>query len=487
MINLIPIRSRGAFQSALAVLTPAALRDCLAKFQTSRSPVIWVRRWRPLLCSSKVLYVSIWGLLLVCAARASEGDASTPGQTLSGFLASPELTDGWFGVRPELQQHGLTLNSSLTQFFQGLVSGQGNHEVEYGGKLDLTFAIDGQKLGLWPGLSVNGYGGFRYGETTNSAGEPLVPSNTALFLPTGKGDVFSLTSLTVTQSLSPNLAISAGRFDTVLLYNTLFTGGYGLDKFMNLAFTAPPIVGKTVPPVTLGASLLVLHEKKPVFTAAIFNSVNTPTTTGFEKLGSNGWTISLNANLPVKLCGLSGDYSVGGTYSTEQLTSLSQNPLILLPNLLSEKAPPLQKQSGSWEVNFAVDQYLYQKPENPKIGWGVFGYCAFSDANPNPIGFFALAGIGGASPIPCRENDNFGIGYEYLSISNDLKQTFQPFTRLPIIGPKFELGNEQGVEIFYNAALTGWMKVAADLQIVQPGTTSAPTATIFGVRLKIDF
>ena len=38
-----------------------------------------------------------------------------------------------------------------------------------------------------------------------------------------------------------------------------------------------------------------------------------------------------------------------------------------------------------------------------------------------------------------------------------------------------------------HGALTGWMKVAADLQIVQPGVASAPTSTIFGVRMKIDF
>ena len=41
--------------------------------------------------------------------------------------------------------------------------------------------------------------------------------------------------------------------------------------------------------------------------------------------------------------------------------------------------------------------------------------------------------------------------------------------------------------MFYNLALTGWMKFAADLQIVRPGLARAPTATIFGIRAKIDF
>ncbi|MBV8227055.1 MAG: carbohydrate porin [Verrucomicrobia bacterium] len=86
-----------------------------------------------------------------------------------------------------------------------------------------------------------------------------------------------------------------------------------------------------------------------------------------------------------------------------------------------------------------------------------------------------------------RRRSGFGIGYYYLAISHDRKQTFQAFTRLPVVAPRFELGDKQGVEIFYNAALTEWLKVAADLQVVQPGVAGAPSATIFGVRLKIDF
>lgn len=135
-------------------------------------PSTWLRRRLPLLKSLGVHYVSIWALLLVCAAHASEGDASTSAQTQPGFLEGPQLTDQWFGLRPELQQHGVQLNSSLTQFYQGLVGGQGNHELEYGGKLDGTFAIDGQKLGLWPGLFVNGYAGFRFGEVQTPLEEP---------------------------------------------------------------------------------------------------------------------------------------------------------------------------------------------------------------------------------------------------------------------------------------------------------------------------
>jgi carbohydrate-selective porin OprB len=106
-----------------------------------------------------------------------------------------------------------------------------------------------------------------------------------------------------------------------------------------------------------------------------------------------------------------------------------------------------------------------------------------------PSVFLHMAVLGGTSPIPGRQKDNFGIGYYYLAISSDLKETLQPFTRLPIIGPKFQLRDEQGVEIFYNIALTGWMKLAADLQIVQPGGPARPPrrSLEFGRRSTFKF
>jgi hypothetical protein len=65
------------------------------------------------------------GYLIVCVAQATEVNQSTPAQTQLGFWERPELTGQWFGLRTELIQHGVDLESSLTQFDQGLVGGQG--------------------------------------------------------------------------------------------------------------------------------------------------------------------------------------------------------------------------------------------------------------------------------------------------------------------------------------------------------------------------
>jgi porin len=47
--------------------------------------------------------------------------------------------------------------------------------------------------------------------------------------------------------------------------------------------------------------------------------------------------------------------------------------------------------------------------------------------------------------------------------------------------------DEQGIELYYNAALTPWCHLSADLQIVTPSTKDLDTTVLVGGRLKIDF
>jgi porin len=390
------------------------------------------------------------------------------------ILQRPALLGDWGGLRTTFTDHGIDLKPSLTQFYQGLVGGDGDRSFQYGGKLDLFVNIDGEKLGLWPGLFITSHLAYRYGDTLLGTGGTLMSTNTALLFPESKGDVYAITSLVFTQFLSENFGVSIGKFNTVDLYQKPFTGGYGLDKFMNIAFTAPPLDARTFPPITLGAALTVLHEKEPVITAGVLNSTNTPTTSGFDELGKDGWTGFGTLTLPLKPFGRTGHYSIGGAYSSLKTAALAQNPFVFLPHL----DIPLKQKEGVWTVNFTFDQYLYQKSSNPNIGWGLFGTVGSSDGNPSPIQLFAHGGIGGNSPIPTRERDNFGIGYYYVGVSNDLLKNLRGF--VPI-------HDEQGVEIFYNLALTGWLRITADVQIIDPFLTRRDTATVFGMRGKIDF
>ena len=46
---------------------------------------------------------------------------------------------------------------------------------------------------------------------------------------------------------------------------------------------------------------------------------------------------------------------------------------------------------------------------------------------------------------------------------------------------------EQGVELYYNIAVTPWLHVTPDLQIISPAGKSVDTTVVAGLRVKIDF
>ena len=70
-----------------------------------------------------------------------------------------------------------------------------------------------------------------------------------------------------------------------------------------------------------------------------------------------------------------------------------------------------------------------------------------------------------------------GVGYFYNGLSGDLKDLF------PQVLP---LSDAQGVELYYNAAITPWFHLTADLQVVEPARSGLDSALVLGLRGKVD-
>ena len=129
-------------------------------------------------------------------------------------------------------------------------------------------------------------------------------------------------------------------------------------------------------------------------------------------------------------------------------------------------------------ITYGFDQFLVVDDENPTKGWGIFANISLADQATNPVHWFLNLGAGGTSPLPGRSADSWGVGYYYLGTSSVLRQT---------LGPVAPSGNEQGFELYYNAAITSWFTLAADIQAVDPAQFEARSAFLFGLRAKIDF
>lgn len=91
----------------------------------------------------------------------------------------------------------------------------------------------------------------------------------------------------------------------------------------------------------------------------------------------------------------------------------------------------------------------------------VFALLSISDSNANPLAGSALVGVGGAGFFSKRPLDRAGIGYFHCFFSDAITHGLEHAINL-------KLGNEQGMEAFYNFALTRWFRIATDLQLVQP-------------------
>jgi porin len=108
----------------------------------------------------------------------------------------------------------------------------------------------------------------------------------------------------------------------------------------------------------------------------------------------------------------------------------------------------------------------------------VFGLFGFSDANPNPVAWIATVGVGGTSLLPGRSRDTFGVGYYFAGVSNMLINSLEP------VSP---VGDEEGVELFYNVEVAKWFRVTPDLQILNPTRQDAETAVVAGLRAQLVF
>lgn len=411
-------------------------------------------------------------LLLILAALAPCVHAQSDAET--SLWSRERLAGDLFGLRNSLGACGMDLRLEATNFYHGDVDGSGPEELEFGGKLDLFFAMDGQKAGLWPGLFLNVHGEYRYGDVSAQAGA-LTPVNAALISPRNRDDVFAFTNVVVTQAFSESVLLSVGKFNTIDLADRNFLGGRGVENFMNTSFVAPPIAGRIVPISTLGAIVSVLDEGKPLFNIGVLDSRSPETGSGFDGLDDDEMTFLADYTFHTKVGGLDGTHTLAASYSTINAFSIDSSDYLRPPT--GPGVVPT-RQGDSWYLSYTFEQYLCQWADDPTKGWGVFGMLAWSDGNPNPFHYSAVLGVGANGVCAARPDDSFGVGFFWNGVSDSLKQTVRPAVRVQ---------DEYGVEIYYDAAIFPWLRLGADIQWVRPVLANNDDAIFAGLRSRVIF
>ena len=454
---------------------------------------------------AKILLV--FAVLLNCflGAALQAGEAPSASPYSGDIWTRSTLSGDWGGLRNNLAAKGMTLDMSLTQSAQGIVHGGKNTGWQFGGgRGDIILNVDTQKLGLWPGgfLNVEAEGNFipedNLLKSVNGRTGGLMSVYSSQLFPMPSGDNFNLPALNFTQFLSPYFGLTIGKYATVTSTGgdmNEFAHGKGDTQFMNTAFNVNPILLTTVPYSTLGTGFIILPTKDPqqaIVNVLVVSTTGKASTSGFDDLNGDNLSFMAEGRVRTDFFGLTGHQLFGALFSNRKFGSIDQSARFIFEN------GAFEQKKGSWNIHYNFDQYLYEPKKGSGEGIGVFGRIGVSDGNPNFMHLFYSLGIGGKGVIPTRERDQYGFGFYYLDVNNPELQGVFRSTKL--------LRDEYGFEMFYNFAITPWLQLTPDIQIVRGAqkneitVTQGPlgllpridkksigTATILGLRLKMVF
>lgn len=378
--------------------------------------------------------------------------------------AQSTLTGDWGGARSSLAARGITLDLRHTSTYQGLASGTGDGDYEYGGKVDAFVNLDSGKLGLWEGGGFRSHVEYRHGDAPANLGGAIFAVNTALFWPVDTPAEWVATSLYFTQKLGDRSSISIGKFNPVdLLATDPFYGGWGIDRFMNLILAAPP--SGLIPVVFMGAVATIKTESVD-WTVMAFDSRDRTNDYFPDDLFSDGWRVAVSGAHTTTLAGRKTTYVLNGLYGT------GEGDYSALPPGFGTG---LKK--GSYNISFEFKHNLQESAERPNASWGFYLKAAIADGNPNYVRSSVIAGIGGRALFFGRPQDSFGLGVYRYNLSDELEDS--------LTNTRFR--DEGAIEAFYSYAVTPWLSVGADIQYIRPAAGSFDNALVPALRTQVRF
>lgn len=385
----------------------------------------------------------------------------------SSFWKRSTLTGDWGGVRSSMAEKGVTLDFRHTSFYQGLASGTGDEDFDYGGKLDAFINLDSSKMGLWEGGVFRSHLEYSHGDLATNLGGALFATNTALYWPVDTPEELVATSLYFTQKVGDRSSIALGKFNPVDFYAAdPFYGGWGIDRFVNLILAAPP--SGLIPVVFMGVVANV--QTVPFSLTFMIFDPNDRTNDYFPSdLFEDGVNFSVGGTHLSTLAGRKTSYTFTGLYSTAEGVDYSS----LGGGIFETSA-----KKGAWNINFEFKHNLQEVAGEPNTAWGFYLKAAVADGNPNYVQRSLIAGIGGKALFLGRPQDSFGLGAYYYNLSDELEDT---------INPVAVIEDEAAIELFYSYSVTPWLYFSPDIQYVKPARDRFDYAVVLGLRMQIRF
>ncbi len=459
------------------------------------------------------------GTWLVVSAQAGTGIEAqdskqvTETEKARSIMEQDYLTGDWGGLRTKLQDKGVTFGATYIGETFGNVSGGKDRTEVYDGRLQLSLALDFEKLADFKGGSfyVSAYEIHGKDLSGGSLGNIMTVSNIEAY------DTFRLFDLYYQQQLFDDKVTL--RFGQLAADDEFLISPYD-STFINGTFGWPTLVSANLPSGGPGyplAAPAVMLRVTPVeqfsLTAAIFDgdpgdSTNNPENP--QKINSTGTRVSFNQgalgiveaayklNQEANAKGLPGTYKVGAFYDAYHTPDVVRT---------DDDGTSIQH-SDNWGAYFIADQMLWREPnaktegvdpsvrtaspgdEAPsKQGLGAFWRIGGTPSDRNLVNFYTDGGLNYVGLIPGRDDDTLGFAVAYAEISSDIVANERAAG-----GPAASY--ELVYEWTYQVVLAPWWTVQPDIQyIVHPGGgdgvdangESLKDALVLGIRTSITF
>jgi hypothetical protein len=292
------------------------------------------------------------------------------------------------------------------------------------------------------------------------------------------------------QALPFNTVAIVGRLDPSNYLDQNSFASTSDNQFLNVSMNSNPLFGRFLTYSTYAALLMT----KVTDDLTLAYGAWTPNTAPGDYGGDwNDFGVAVYPIFKYKAFNHPGMISAIFAYSSKDAVDVG-NPH-LVPGLITGNLPT---KNDNWIVEISGEQYFWE-PKGASVpqaeggrkeefhvptkdfvadrpGMGVFYRASYTPEDRSAYDLYLSGGIGGRGVIPGRPYDRFGVGPYWLKESNDLKNQ-----------PTHALGDEVGVEGFYNFAITPFMQLSFDAQWISQGIQSSEDAVAIGGRFNVRF
>jgi len=384
------------------------------------------------------------------------------------------------GERSRLYEKGITLDAQVTQVYQGVTSGgnvRGNGSAEYNGLFEGNMTLDTGKLGWWSGGLFVLTEQSSWGRPLKSQAGNLSPVNASALFPEPFENSSVLMEYHLIQALPHDTLVVVGRVNPSNYLDQNSFAWLPASQFFNESMNANPLFGAFMSMSTYAA----LFMTKVSDSLTVAYGAWTPKTAVGEYDGEwNDYGVVINPQFKYKASNQPGAFQAILAYSSKDATDVG-NPR-LVQGLATGSLPT---KSGNWIAELSGEQYFWTPTRAPvptkdfavgQPGFGMFYRISFTPADRNFFNVYVSGGVGGRGVIPGRPHDRFGVGGYWLKKSSDLDRQ-----------PGNLLGDEKGMEVFYNFAITPAVQLSIDVQWIRPAIRLSSDATVVGARLNLRF